>query len=82
MSSTKGAIGHLLGAAGAVEAAFVALAIRDQIAPPTINLDNPSVETPIDLVPHKAKPMKIDVAMSNSFGFGGTNASLVLKKVS
>ena len=82
MSSTKSAIGHLLGAAGAVEAAFTALAIRDQIAPPTINLDNPSVDTPIDLVPHKAKPMKIDVALSNSFGFGGTNASLVLKKVS
>ncbi len=81
MSSTKGAVGHLLGAAGAVEAAFVALAIRDQIAPPTINLDNPSVETAIDLVPHKAKPMKIDVALSNSFGFGGTNASLVFKKV-
>jgi 3-oxoacyl-[acyl-carrier-protein] synthase II len=82
MSSTKSAIGHLLGAAGAVEAAFTALAIRHQIAPPTINLDNPSVETPIDLVPHKAKPMKIDIALSNSFGFGGTNASLVLKKVS
>jgi 3-oxoacyl-[acyl-carrier-protein] synthase II len=82
MSSTKSAIGHLLGAAGAVEAAFTALAIRHQIAPPTLNLDNPSVETPIDLVPHKAKPMKIDVALSNSFGFGGTNASLVLKKVS
>ncbi len=81
MSSTKSAIGHLLGAAGAVEAAFTALAIRHQIAPPTINLDNPSVDTPIDLVPHKAKPMKIDVALSNSFGFGGTNASLVLKKV-
>jgi 3-oxoacyl-[acyl-carrier-protein] synthase II len=81
MSSTKGATGHLLGAAGAIEAAFSALAIRDQIAPPTINLDNPSVETPIDLVPHKAKPMKIDVVLSNSFGFGGTNASLVLKKV-
>ncbi len=81
MSSTKGAVGHLLGAAGAVEAAFAALAIRDQIAPPTINLDNPSVETAIDLVPHKAKPMKIDVALSNSFGFGGTNASLVFKKV-
>ena len=80
MSSTKGAIGHLLGAAGAVEAAFVALALRDQVAPPTINLDNPSVETAMDLVPHKAKPMKIDIAMSNSFGFGGTNASLVLKK--
>jgi 3-oxoacyl-[acyl-carrier-protein] synthase II len=80
MSSTKSAIGHLLGAAGAVEAVFTTLALRDQIAPPTINLDNPSVETPIDLVPHKAKPMKIDAAMSNSFGFGGTNASLVLKK--
>ena len=62
------------------EAAFVALALRDQVAPPTINLDNPSVETAMDLVPHKAKPMKIDIAMSNSFGFGGTNASLVLKK--
>jgi 3-oxoacyl-[acyl-carrier-protein] synthase II len=82
MSSTKGATGHLLGAAGAIEAAFAALAIRDQIAPPTINLDNPSVETPIDLVPNKAKPMKIDVALSNSFGFGGTNASLLLKKAS
>jgi 3-oxoacyl-[acyl-carrier-protein] synthase II len=82
MSSTKSAIGHLLGAAGAVEAAFSVLAIRDQIAPPTINLDNPSVDTPIDLVPHKAKPMGIDVVLSNSFGFGGTNASLVLKKVS
>jgi 3-oxoacyl-[acyl-carrier-protein] synthase II len=82
MSSTKGATGHLLGAAGAIEAAFSALAIRDQIAPPTINLDNPSVETAIDLVPNKAKPMKIDYALSNSFGFGGTNASLVLKKAS
>ncbi|MEI6282768.1 MAG: beta-ketoacyl-ACP synthase II, partial [Alphaproteobacteria bacterium] len=73
--------GHLLGAAGAIEAAFSCLAIRDQIAPPTINLDNPSVITPIDLVPHKAKPMKIDVVLSNSFGFGGTNASVVFKKV-
>jgi 3-oxoacyl-[acyl-carrier-protein] synthase II len=81
MSSTKSAIGHLLGAAGAVEAAFTVLAIRDQIAPPTINLDNPSVETAIDLIPHKSKPMKIDYALSNSFGFGGTNASLILKKV-
>ena len=80
MSSTKSAIGHLLGAAGAVEAAFSILAIRDQIAPPTINLDNPSVETPIDLVPNAAKPMKIDMAMSNSFGFGGTNASVVFKR--
>jgi 3-oxoacyl-[acyl-carrier-protein] synthase II len=80
MSSTKSSIGHLLGAAGAVEAAFSVLAIRDQITPPTINLDNPSVETAIDLVPHKAKPMKIDIALSNSFGFGGTNASVIFKK--
>ncbi|KZK78523.1 3-oxoacyl-[acyl-carrier-protein] synthase 2 [Pseudovibrio sp. W64] len=81
MSSTKSATGHLLGAAGAVEAIFTALAIRDQIAPPTINLENPSVETEIDLVPNKAKKMEINYALSNSFGFGGTNASLVLKKV-
>jgi 3-oxoacyl-[acyl-carrier-protein] synthase II len=80
MSSTKSSIGHLLGAAGAVEAAFSVLALRDQIAPPTINLDNPSVETALDLVPNKAKPMKIDYALSNSFGFGGTNASVVFKK--
>lgn len=80
MSSTKSAIGHLLGAAGAVEAAFTVLALRDQIAPPTINLDNPSVETPVDLIPNAAKPMKIDMAMSNSFGFGGTNASVVFKR--
>jgi 3-oxoacyl-[acyl-carrier-protein] synthase II len=82
MSSTKSATGHLLGAAGAIEAAFTVLAIRDQIAPPTINLENPSVETVIDLVPNKAKPMQIEVALSNSFGFGGTNASVVFKKVS
>ena len=81
MSSTKSATGHLLGAAGAIEAAFTALAIRDQVAPPTLNLEDPSVETPIDLVPLKKKPMKIDVALSNSFGFGGTNAALVLKRV-
>jgi 3-oxoacyl-[acyl-carrier-protein] synthase II len=81
MSSTKSATGHLLGAAGAIEAAFTCLAIRDQIAPPTINLDNPSVETPIDLAPNKAKPMEIKIAMSNSFGFGGTNASVVFKQV-
>ncbi len=80
MSSTKSAIGHLLGAAGAVEAIFSMLAIRDGIAPPTLNLDNPSVETEIDLVAHTAKKMNIDVALSNSFGFGGTNASLVLKR--
>jgi 3-oxoacyl-[acyl-carrier-protein] synthase II len=81
VSSTKSMTGHLLGAAGAIEAAFCVLAIRDQIAPPTINLDDPEMETPIDLVPNKAKPMKIDVAMSNSFGFGGTNASVIFKKV-
>ncbi|OJF94476.1 beta-ketoacyl-ACP synthase II [Pararhizobium antarcticum] len=80
MSSTKSAIGHLLGAAGAVEAIFCILAIRDNIAPPTLNLDNPSVETKIDLVPHAARKRKIDVALSNSFGFGGTNASLVLRR--
>ncbi len=81
MSSTKSAIGHLLGAAGAVEACFTCLAIRDQVAPPTINLDDPSVESRIDLVPHVNKPMKIEAALSNSFGFGGTNASLVFTKV-
>jgi len=80
MSSTKSAIGHLLGAAGSVEAIFSLLAIRDQVAPPTLNLDDPSVETALDLVPHKAKPMSIDVALSNSFGFGGTNASLVFRR--
>ncbi|MCY1300063.1 3-oxoacyl-[acyl-carrier-protein] synthase 2 [compost metagenome] len=80
MSSTKSAIGHLLGAAGAVEAIFSVLAIRDNIAPPTLNLDNPSVETKIDLVPHVARKREINVALSNSFGFGGTNASLVLRR--
>jgi 3-oxoacyl-[acyl-carrier-protein] synthase II len=80
MSSTKSAIGHLLGAAGAVEAIFSVLAIRDGIAPPTINLDNPSVETAIDLVPHQARKRDIGVALSNSFGFGGTNASLVFRR--
>ncbi|MGE3992045.1 beta-ketoacyl-ACP synthase II [Pseudorhodoplanes sp.] len=79
MSSTKSSIGHLLGAAGAVEAIFSILAIRDQIAPPTINLDNPSVETPVDLVPHQPRNREIKVVMSNSFGFGGTNATLVLR---
>ncbi|MCI4660977.1 MAG: beta-ketoacyl-ACP synthase II [Neomegalonema sp.] len=78
MSSTKSAIGHLLGAAGAVEAAFCALALRDQVAPPTINLENPSVETAIDLAPGAPVKRDIKVALSNSFGFGGTNASLVL----
>jgi 3-oxoacyl-[acyl-carrier-protein] synthase II len=81
MSSTKSCIGHLLGAAGAVEAIFSILAIRDGIVPPTINLDNPSVETPLDLVPHAARKRDIDVALSNSFGFGGTNASLVFRRV-
>jgi 3-oxoacyl-[acyl-carrier-protein] synthase II len=81
MSSTKSCIGHLLGAAGAVEAIFSILAIRDGVAPPTINLDEPSVQTPIDLVPHKARQRNIDVALSNSFGFGGTNASLVFRRV-
>ena len=81
MSSTKSMIGHLLGAAGAVEAIFTILALRDQIAPPTINLDDPLDEVMIDLVPHKAKECKMEYAMTNSFGFGGTNASLVLKRV-
>ena len=81
MSSTKSMTGHLLGAAGAVEAIFSLLAIWDQVAPPTINLDNPSVETPIDLVPHKAQKRPIEVALSNSFGFGGTNASLVFRRL-
>ena len=80
MSSTKSCIGHLLGAAGAVEAIFSILAIRDGVAPPTINLDNPSVETAIDLVPHKARRREINVALSNSFGFGGTNASLIFRR--
>jgi 3-oxoacyl-[acyl-carrier-protein] synthase II len=81
MSSTKSSIGHLLGAAGAVEAIFSILAMRDGIAPPTINLDNPSVETAIDLVAHHSKRRTIDVALSNSFGFGGTNASLLLRRL-
>jgi 3-oxoacyl-[acyl-carrier-protein] synthase II len=80
MSSTKSCIGHLLGAAGAVEAIFSILAIRDKIAPPTINLDNPSVETPIDLVPHQSRKREIDTVLSNSFGFGGTNASLIFRR--
>jgi 3-oxoacyl-[acyl-carrier-protein] synthase II len=81
MSSTKSAIGHLLGAAGAVEAIFSVLAMRDNIAPPTINLDNPSVATSIDLVPHKPRKKEINTVLSNSFGFGGTNASLVMRRV-
>lgn len=81
MSSTKSATGHLLGAAGAIEAVFSILAIRDQVAPPTINLDNPAVETSIDLAPNAKCERKIDVALSNSFGFGGTNASVIFRKV-
>jgi 3-oxoacyl-[acyl-carrier-protein] synthase II len=80
MSSTKSATGHLLGAAGAIEAIFATLAIRDNVVPPTLNLDNPDVETAIDLVPHKARKREVNVALSNSFGFGGTNASLVLRR--
>jgi 3-oxoacyl-[acyl-carrier-protein] synthase II len=81
MSSTKSSIGHLLGAAGAVEAIFSTLAIRDQIAPPTLNLNNPSMETSIDLVPHVPRKREIDVVLSNSFGFGGTNASIILRRM-
>ena len=81
MSSTKSAVGHLLGAAGAVEAIYCVLAIRDNIAPPTLNLDNPSVETAIDLVAHKSQKRPIDTVLSNSFGFGGTNASVVMRRV-
>ena len=80
MSSTKSATGHLLGAAGAIEAIFSVLAMRDQIVPPTLNLDNPSVETAIDLVPHKAKKRAVSAVLSNSFGFGGTNASLIFRR--
>ena len=81
MSSTKSSTGHLLGAAGAIEAIFSILAIRDQVAPPTINLDNPAVDTPVDLAANQKRERKIDVALSNSFGFGGTNACLVLGRV-
>jgi 3-oxoacyl-[acyl-carrier-protein] synthase II len=81
MSSTKSSIGHLLGAAGAVEAIFCLLTMRDGVVPPTLNLDNPSVATSIDLVPHKARERTVEVALSNSFGFGGTNASLIFRKV-
>ena len=81
MSSTKSAIGHLLGAAGAVEAIFCALAIRDQIAPQTLNLTDPDVETKLDLAPSKPVKRQINHVLSNSFGFGGTNASLILSKL-
>jgi 3-oxoacyl-[acyl-carrier-protein] synthase II len=82
MSSTKSAIGHLLGAAGAVEAIYSILAMQANVAPPTRNLDNPSVATTIDLVPHKAREKEINIALSNSFGFGGTNASLLFRRAS
>jgi 3-oxoacyl-[acyl-carrier-protein] synthase II len=81
MSSTKSSTGHLLGAAGSVEAIFCVLAIRDQVAPPTINLDNPEVVPRLDLAANRAVKREIQVALSNSFGFGGTNASLVLTRV-
>jgi 3-oxoacyl-[acyl-carrier-protein] synthase II len=81
MSSTKSSIGHLLGAAGAVEAIFCLLAMRDGVVPPTLNLDNPSVATPIDLVPHTSRQRSVDIVLSNSFGFGGTNASLIFRKL-
>jgi 3-oxoacyl-[acyl-carrier-protein] synthase II len=80
VSSTKSMIGHLLGAAGGVEAVFSVLALRDQVAPPTINLDEPDDECDLDYVPNQAREMKMDVALSNSFGFGGTNGSLVFKR--
>ena len=81
MSSTKSSIGHLLGAAGSVEAIFCLLAMRDGMVPPTINLENPDVITQLDLVPLKAQKREVNIAMSNSFGFGGTNAALILSKV-
>ena len=81
MSSTKSSTGHLLGAAGAIKSIFAILAIRDNVVPPTINLDDPSVETAIDLVPHSAKKREVNVALSNSFGFGGTNASVIFRRL-
>ena len=80
VSSTKSMTGHLLGGAGGLEAGITVLAIRDQIAPPTINLENPSEGCDLDYVPNVARPMKIDYALSNSFGFGGTNGSLIFKR--
>ena len=80
VSSTKSMIGHLLGAAGAVEAIFCILAMRDQVAPPTINLDNPGDDCDLNFVPHEAQPMKMDITLSNSFGFGGTNGTLIFRR--
>ena len=81
MSSTKSMIGHLLGAAGGVEAIFSILALRDQVAPPTINLDNPDEACDLNYVPHEAREMEINTALSNSFGFGGTNGTLIFKRI-
>jgi 3-oxoacyl-[acyl-carrier-protein] synthase II len=81
ISSTKSMIGHMLGAAGGVEAIFSILSIQDQVAPPTINLDNPDPECDLDYVPNTARPMKINIALSNSFGFGGTNGTLIFKRL-
>ena len=82
ISSTKSMVGHMLGAAGGVEAIFSVLAMRDQVAPPTINLDNPDPACDLDYVPNTARQMKIDIALSNSFGFGGTNGTLIFKRLS
>ncbi len=81
MSSTKSSIGHLLGAAGSVEAIFSIMAINDNVCPPTLNLENPSDNCDLDVVPNQAKQRKVNIVLSNSFGFGGTNASLVFKRV-
>ena len=81
VSSTKSMTGHLLGGAGGIESVFTVLALRDQVAPPTINLVNPDPECDLDYVPNTAREMKIDVAVKNNFGFGGTNGTLVFRKV-